>query len=143
LILDLGPEFVHDATANLQPIPDSLVGLALAVDNDLFGNVCPYSVGSLQGGIACANCNAEFGTSNQQILIILQDAVGLMGQRAAEVGVKLARIHPIINTSSGLYRNAKGGMLCAVRCVLCVGCRLSWGYLHRTDLDDFYYSHCD
>jgi hypothetical protein len=108
LILDLGPEFVYDAAENQQPTPDSLVGLAMAVDNNLFGNVCPYTAESLQGGIACANWNAEFGTSNQQILIIPQDDGGLTGQRAAETGVKLATIHPIINTSSGLYRNARG-----------------------------------
>jgi hypothetical protein len=108
LILDLGPEFLYDTAANLQPTPDSLVGLAAAVDNNLFGNVCPYTAESIQGGIACANWKAEFGTSNQQILIIPQDNGGLTGQRAAETGVKLARIHPMINTSSGLYRNARG-----------------------------------
>jgi hypothetical protein len=114
LVLDMGPEFIYDTAANLQPIPNDLVGLALAVDNELYGNVCPYPVESLQGGISCANWETEFGTSNQQILIIPQDDAGLTGQRAAEVGHISER---------------QGEMLHAVQCVLSLECRLHRGYL--------------
>ena len=108
LILDFGPEFVYDTAASLQPVPNNVVDLNSAVGNEIAGNTCPASPSSLEGGIICADWEAEFGASNQQIIITPQSDSGLIGDRAEQVGVKLARIHPIINTSNGLYRNAKG-----------------------------------
>jgi hypothetical protein len=105
LIVELSPEFIYDTNTALSPIPNSLVDLAIASENPIFGDPCPYN--GAQAATVCGGWTSAFGGSSNEIQFI-PPVWGLIGERASQVGIKLAHIHPFPGNATGLYRNVFG-----------------------------------
>jgi hypothetical protein len=105
MIVELSLEFIYDTNTALSPIPNSLVELAIANENPIYGDPCPYT-GS-QAATVCGGWTSAFGGSSNEIQFN-PPAGGLLGERASQVGVKLAHIHPFTGNVIGLYSNVFG-----------------------------------
>jgi hypothetical protein len=94
----------------LVPRENLLVELGTAMGNPIVGGASCYDRLDDAAVLVCGNWTASFGDNRNQIVYSPNSPVGLEGNRATEIGVKFAHIHPSLATpfESTLYHNANG-----------------------------------